>query len=86
MDVETASFWYEHQRKGLGLEFLNCVENSLAKIQRYPESYPKVRQELRRVLLKRFPYSYFIYLKRIVYILFRSLIIGRNPESCLDHG
>jgi plasmid stabilization system protein ParE len=70
MDVETASFWYERQRQGLGLEFLNCVENSLAKIQRYPESSPKVRQELRRVLLKRFPYSWFyLFKKNCIYVV-----------------
>ena len=40
-DVELAFAWYERQRRGLGLEFLNCVDakslpTSLYKGRNYP--------------------------------------------------
>ena len=31
-DIELAFTWYERQRKGLGFEFLDCVEASLQNI------------------------------------------------------
>lgn len=31
-DVELAFAWYEKQRKGLGFEFLDCVEFSIQNI------------------------------------------------------
>jgi hypothetical protein len=31
-DIELAFVWYERQRRGLGFEFLNCVEASIQNI------------------------------------------------------
>ncbi len=38
-DIELAFMWYEKQRKGLGSEFLDCVENALKNIIESPEIY-----------------------------------------------
>ena len=38
-DVELAFEWYEKQRKGLGFEFLDCVEISINNILSFPEMY-----------------------------------------------
>ena len=35
-DIELAFAWYERQRKGLGFEFLDCVEASLQNIINNP--------------------------------------------------
>ncbi len=38
-DLEIAFAWYEKQRRGLGFEFLDCVEASLHNIISNPEIY-----------------------------------------------
>jgi hypothetical protein len=38
-DIDTAIEWYENQRKGLGFEFLDCVEVALKRIFEFPEQY-----------------------------------------------
>jgi hypothetical protein len=38
-DIELAFAWYERQRKGLGFEFLDCVEASVQNIINNPEMY-----------------------------------------------
>ena len=38
-DVELAFEWYEKQRRGLGFEFLDCVEVSLNNILCFPKMY-----------------------------------------------
>jgi plasmid stabilization system protein ParE len=49
--------WYESQRRGLGLEFLFSARQMLSTIEDAPERFPKVRGEVRRALLRRFPYG-----------------------------
>lgn len=58
-DLREAYNWYEKQNKGLGLEFILCVEACLETIQRHPDLYPAVRKEIHRALIRRFPYCVF---------------------------
>ncbi|NOR81701.1 MAG: hypothetical protein GQ529_12860 [Methyloprofundus sp.] len=38
-DLELAFAWYERQRRGLGFEFLNCIEIAVKSILENPEMY-----------------------------------------------
>ena len=58
-DVELAFAWYEKQRRGLGFEFLDCVEVSLNNILSFPEMYAKIYSSFRRCVVRRFPFSVF---------------------------
>ena len=58
-DVSEAFGWYEHQRSGLGEEFLRCVEACILSIQRSPTMYPSVQGSYRRAIVRRFPYAIF---------------------------
>jgi len=58
-DVELAFEWYEKQRRGLGFDFLDCVEVSLKSIQSFPEMYENVYSNFRRCVIRRFPFSVF---------------------------
>ena len=55
-EIEEAYRWYEEQRKGLGFDFLLCIEDAIEKISRNPELYPLVHKNVRRALIHRFPY------------------------------
>jgi toxin ParE1/3/4 len=58
-DLRLAISWYEEQRKGLGLEFLDCVEFAVKRIIAFPESYEKVYSSFHRCTVRRFPFSIF---------------------------
>ena len=58
-DLADAHAWYESQRQGLGSEFLRSVEATLAAITRSPEMYPCIHEQVRRALVRRFPYGIF---------------------------
>ncbi len=73
-EMEHAYQWYEERREGLGADFLLCVEESLDKIRRDPELYPAVHENVRRVLIRRFPFGVF-YLPRSKGLL--SLLCSR---------
>lgn len=59
LDLKDAYAYFEQCRNGLGSDFILCVEDSLSKVQRNPEQYVVVHNEIRRVLIKRFPYGVF---------------------------
>ena len=41
-DLELAFVWYERQRRGLGYDFLDCVEAAVKSIVENPEMYSVV--------------------------------------------
>jgi hypothetical protein len=57
LDLERAMHWYNRQVPGLGDSFLLHVEETLARIERYPESYAVDFGKVRRALSRRFPYA-----------------------------
>jgi plasmid stabilization system protein ParE len=56
-DLAEAQRFYNGRRPGLGADFLLCVEEALDAIRRFPEAYAKEFQDLRRKLVRRFPYA-----------------------------
>ena len=58
-DLVNAYHWYEKRRVGLGEEFLSCVDVCLQGVCRQPELHAKVRENYRRVLVRRFPFAVF---------------------------
>lgn len=49
--------WSEEGWPGLGEEFLAEVRRTLALVEMAPRLYPRIHKDIRRALLRRFPYS-----------------------------
>ncbi len=58
-DLELAFTWYERQRRGLGFDFLDCVEVALQNIIGNPEMYQIRYSNFRVCVIRRFPFSIF---------------------------
>jgi toxin ParE1/3/4 len=58
-EIHEAYQWYQEQSPGLGEEFLRCVDAALNHLKRHPEVGPLVHHDIRRTLIRRFPYSLF---------------------------
>lgn len=58
-DLETAFYWYESQKTGLGVYFIQHVENGISRIQKNPLLYPVEYRQTRKHLIKRFPFKIF---------------------------
>lgn len=58
-DIADAHKWYEERSPRLGSEFLRAVEVCMAAIERNPQAHPIVHKQVRRALLRRFPYGIF---------------------------
>ncbi len=51
-DIDDAYQWYESQRKGLGDNFLLCLEEALSRASRNPLIYSTIYKEVRRVFIR----------------------------------
>lgn len=56
-ELTEAWTWYEEKRPGLGEEFMACLDAAFAEVSRAPETWPRVYGEVRRHIVRRFPYS-----------------------------
>ena len=80
-DIELAFVWYERQRRGLGFEFLDCMEIGVKSILDNPEIYQLCHSVFRRCLIRRFPYSIFYTIEKneiIVHSVFHNRL---NPDK-----
>ena len=80
-EIESAWLWYEHRRKGLGNDFLLCVEESLEKISRNPDLHPVVHKKIRRALIRRFPYGILYFIEKDKIVLVGVFHGRRNPKQ-----
>jgi len=80
-DVTEALAWYRERGLGLGEEFLRSLDSCLATIQRLPESNPVVHQDIRRALLRRFPYGIFYVYEGDVVTVLACFHAKRDPTT-----
>ena len=79
-ELTEARQWYSHQRKDLDLRFMLCIEEALSRILDHPRLFPVVYGNLRRAVVRRFPFAiiYEVAADEIQIIaVFQS---RRNPE------
>lgn len=56
-DIVSAAVWYDRRSKLVRQKFLQTLEATLAAIEQNPNSYQRIRGEVRRVMLRGFPYA-----------------------------
>ena len=49
--------YYVERDVNLAQRFINSVEEAIFKIREYPNRYPTIEGDIRRCLVKRFPYA-----------------------------
>ena len=58
-DVLAGARYYESERPGLGIAFLDEIEHAISQIRETPLLFTVVDGPVRRVLLRRFPFGLF---------------------------
>ena len=56
-EMKRAKLYYERKVPGLGDKFLDELELGFFQIQSNPERWPKMDQENRKYIIKRFPFK-----------------------------
>ena len=81
LDITEAYVWYESRRAGLGEEFLSSVDACMERIRRQPAIYPRVHEEYRRALIRRFPYAIFFESAETAVTVCAVFHTSRDPEK-----
>jgi hypothetical protein len=65
-----AAKYYESQATGLGVDYLSEVERALQAIRESPTTWPVIEGELRRRLMRRFPFGILVlsHFKRVTQV------------------
>ncbi len=83
VDITDAAIWYQNQRSGLGEQFIAEVHAAMERAVANPRQFPRLRRkpEVRRVLVKRFPYRIFFVLRPDALVVFRVLHGARGDRE-----
>lgn len=52
-----AAIYYQSEAPGLGIDYLSEVERAVKSIEKSPDTWPILEGELRRRLIRRFPFG-----------------------------
>jgi plasmid stabilization system protein ParE len=78
--------WYEEQLSGLGSDFLLNVDAALQAILRNPKQFPCIYKNLRRTLIRRFPYQIFFLLEKSKIVVLAVFHGRRSPKRWLERA
>ena len=72
--------WYNSQQNILGDEFITEVENKIKVIQSNPYLFSIIKKNIRKALLKRFPFGIYYFVIDDVINIFAVIHFSRNPK------
>lgn len=76
--------YYEEQQTNLGNKFKSEVYNSLKRIQKFPSMFVKVKKDIRKCIINKFPFN-ILYSIEDDYILVIAIAHHhRNPDYWTD--
>ena len=83
-ELDQAFQWYEMQQQNLGKQFLNEFDAAVRRIVAYPEAYLLIEKEIRRCLIKRFPYGVWYGIEADKIIVIAVAHLHRQPDYWLS--
>ena len=80
VELAEARLWYSLQRQSLDVALIKRVDQALSAIVATPESYPIVYRNLRRAVLRQFPFAIFYEVNAREIVVFAVYHSRRDPE------
>jgi plasmid stabilization system protein ParE len=74
-----AQDWYEDEAIGIGRRFRQAIDALADRMSANPRQFPVVFKNVRRALLRRFPYSLFFVLEDQTALVIACFHASRNP-------
>lgn len=79
-DIEEAAAWYEKQREGLGVEFLDEILSIFETISCNPNMYPVVYRHAHRAVIHRFPFGIYYRIEGKMIVVVAVMHGSRHPK------
>jgi plasmid stabilization system protein ParE len=78
-EMDESIAWYENQRAQLGLELAVPINRTLQNISQSPKQFPLTGREVRRALVRRFPYGVHYVIENDRVVVLAVFHVKRNP-------
>jgi plasmid stabilization system protein ParE len=72
--------FYEEKEKGLGRDFALEIYSTVERILTYPDAWPIVEEDIRRSLVKRFPFGVLYSKLEEEIVIMAVMHLNREPE------
>jgi toxin ParE1/3/4 len=83
IELDEAVSWYENKQVGVGREMRIEIEKHLEQIAKQPQRFRRIRRDVRRAVLRRFPYSiYFLHETDSIIVL--AIFHARKAPQILE--
>ena len=79
-EFDEAFDWYEQRRSGLGVDFVVQVQEVFDRISTTPELYAQILRDVRRAVVRRFPYSVFYKIESQQVVVLAVFYSNRDPK------
>lgn len=80
-DVRAARSWYAERSDTLPGELVEELERQLCRIEESPMQFPVVHRDIRRALVRRFPYAIFFRVEQNEVVVFAVMHQAMDPRS-----
>jgi len=80
-EIIAAQDWYESQTPGLGARFRGGLDIAIQRIAANPLQFPLVFRDVRRALLRRFPYGLFFRIQPNALTVIACFHASRDPQQ-----
>jgi len=80
LEIAEAQVWYESQQSGLGREFRTEISRVIDRLAETPFVYQIVHRNVRRAIIRRFPYLVWYRVIGANVIVIACTYAGRDPK------
>ena len=80
-EVIEAQDWYEREAPGLGRHFREAIDALIERMSANPRQFPIVFKDVRRAVLRRFPYSLFFVMEGETLLVIACFHASRDPAQ-----
>ena len=78
-ELHSAAEYYESRKVGLGVRFLDVVDEALERIARDPIAWPPADEDVRRCLTRVFPFGVFYTIELEFILILAVAHLAREP-------
>lgn len=83
-EISETAGWYTRRGIGLGTDFLDEVANTLSVLGENPDRFPIVEGDIRKTLLRRFPYVILFSIRGDAVVVISCFHTRRDPTHWRD--
>ncbi len=83
-EIKVSYSWYQGKAAGLGDDFINELESAYETIKEYPLGWPFLKQDFRRFVLPKFPFSVIYKINSDTIYVVAVMHNSRKPDYWLN--